>query len=178
MSTPCDPSNETAQSRTPGDASRWNRRFRIMSAGGSVAVIAAFGTVIIASGQEASAATRVTAAATPFGFGSDDPPVPGGMPADMPGMDMSGNQPGPTDIVNQPTPEPTIEMPAEMPGMDMSPHEHGDAGGGVVNRPLAPVLGTFGGGVGAVLLAAEMMRRKDVATAMAKRATRLAKARI
>ncbi len=76
------------------------------------------------------------------------------------------------------SPEPTIpaDMPPDMPGMDMpgDSHGHGDATGASSNRPLAPVLGTFGGATSAVLLTAGMLRRKDRAADLAKRAARLA----
>ena len=84
----------------------------------------------------------------------------GGMAADMPGMDMSGTQP---------TPTPTPSMAADMPGMDMSgDHEHATTAASA--RPLAPVLGTFGGGTSAVLLAAGFLRRRDRAATQARKA--------
>ncbi|NMM23822.1 MAG: hypothetical protein HHJ11_10035 [Phycicoccus sp.] len=84
------------------------------------------------------------------------------MAADMPGMDMSGTQPAP---------EPTPSMAADMPGMDMSGgHEHGATTEAVSVRPLAPVLGAFGGGTSAVLLAAGFLRRKDRAANQARKA--------
>jgi len=57
-----------------------------------------------------------------------------------------------------------------MPGMDMT----GDSHGASTHRPLAPVLGTFGGATSAVLLTAGMMRRKDRAASLVKRAARIA----
>jgi hypothetical protein len=50
----------------------------------------------------------------------------------------------------------------------------GGSGGAAVHRPLAPVLGTFGGGTAAVLLTAGMMRRKDRETSRVKKVARLA----
>ncbi len=111
----------------------------------------------------------------------------GGMAADMPGMDMSGTQPTqptPTPAPSMaadmpgmdmsgtaPTPAPTPSMAADMPGMDMSGgHEHGAATESVTARPLAPVLGTFGGGTSAVLLAAGFLRRRDRAANQARKA--------
>ena len=86
------------------------------------------------------------------------------MAADMPGMDMSGTEP-------TPTPTPTPSMAADMPGMDMSgDHEHATTAASA--RPLAPVLGTFGGGTSAVLLAAGFLRRKDRIANQAKQAAR------
>jgi len=60
----------------------------------------------------------------------------------------------------------------DMPGM--SHDEHGDGAEDPVHRPLAPVLGTFGGGSAAVLLTAGMLRRKDRAANLAKKAARAA----
>jgi hypothetical protein len=54
--------------------------------------------------------------------------------------------------------------------MDMS----GSSTGAATNRPLAPVLGTFGGATAVVLVAATMMRRKDLAADLAKKAARIA----
>ena len=98
--------------------------------------------------------------------GSDPTPVPT-MDPDMPGMEMPGGTP----------PAPTPTMDPEMPGMDMpgmSQDEHGHTADAAVHRPLAPVLGTFGGGSAAVLLTAGMLRRKDRANSLAKKAARTA----
>jgi hypothetical protein len=114
------------------------------------------------------------------------PPTPSGdMPGmDMSGMDMSGSAPttAPEDHGEMPgmdmsgsTPTPTTTMDPEMPGMDMpggSHDEHGEGTEAVVDRPLLPVLGTFGGGSAAVLLTAGMLRRKDRAATLAKKAAR------
>jgi hypothetical protein len=56
-----------------------------------------------------------------------------------------------------------------MPDMD-----HGHEGAAGANRPVAPVLGTFGGGSAAVLLTAGMLRRKDRAASLAKQTARRA----
>jgi hypothetical protein len=74
-------------------------------------------------------------------------------------MDMSGSSPAPS----------APAMAPDMPGMDMS----GSSSGAAAHRPLAPVLGTFGGGTAAVLLTAGMMRRKDQAADLAKKAARI-----
>jgi len=89
-----------------------------------------------------------------------------------PGMDMPGMDSGTGDATaGGPPPTPS----GDMPGMDMpGGHEHGTAEA-AQSRPLAPVLGTFGGGTSAVLLAAGLLRRKDRAASLAKRATRLAR---
>jgi hypothetical protein len=97
---------------------------------------------------------------------------------DMPGMDMPGMDHGSGDATaSQPQPTPSAEMPQDMPGMDMpgAEHRHGDTAEAAPVRPLAPVLGTFGGGTTAVLLAAGLLRRKDRAASQAKDATRLAR---
>jgi len=89
------------------------------------------------------------------------------MAADMPGMDMSGSD-------ATPTPTPTPSMEADMPGIDMSGgHEHATTVASA--RPLAPVLGTFGGGTSAVLLAAGFLRRKDRAAVQARKAATAAR---
>ncbi|HEY8653793.1 MAG TPA: hypothetical protein VIL87_12005 [Dermatophilaceae bacterium] len=81
----------------------------------------------------------------------------------MPGMDMSGSDPTPTP-----------SMAADMPGMDMSgDHEHATTAASA--RPLAPVLGTFGGGTSAVLLTAGFLRRKDRAANQARKAATTAR---
>ena len=99
------------------------------------------------------------------------PPTPSG---DMPGMDMPGMDSGSGHTTaTSPPPTGTGEMPGmEMPGMD---HEHGNTAESPPDRPLAPVLGTFGGGTSAVLLTAGLLRRKDRAASLAKKATRLAR---
>jgi hypothetical protein len=58
--------------------------------------------------------------------------------------------------------------------MDMSGADHEHATSAAAARPLAPVLGTFGGGTSAVLFAAGFLRRKDRAASRAKKAARLA----
>ena len=93
---------------------------------------------------------------------------------DMPGMDSSSGH----ATATSPPPTGTGEMPGmDMPGMDMPgmDHEHGNTTESPPDRPLAPVLGTFGGGTSAVLLAAGLLRRKDRAASLAKKATRLAR---
>jgi hypothetical protein len=147
-----------------GDAATWHRRFAVASVGATVAAAAILGSLILTSYDQASAAAPISAAAVSAGFGFDDPPAPpnpNDMPMDMPGMDMGGS-----------SPEPTIpaEMPPDMPGMDMT----GDSHGASASRPLAPVLGTFGGATSAVFFAAGLMRRKDRAASLVKKAARIA----
>ena len=99
----------------------------------------------------------------------------------MAGMDMpeATPTPAPDDAM------PGMDMPAatltpaghdEMPGMEMpgAGHQDGEAAGAPVHRPLVPVLGTFGGGTSAVLLTAGLMRRRDRATSLARKATHAA----
>jgi uncharacterized protein involved in copper resistance len=96
-----------------------------------------------------------------------------------PGTDNdSGDVPG----MEKPASTPTPTMAEDMPGMDhstgdstgVSP-EHGDTVEAASNRPLAPVLGAFGGGTSAVLLTAGFLRRKDRAADRDKQAARAAR---
>ena len=57
-----------------------------------------------------------------------------------------------------------------MPGMD-----HGTMAGTTKDRPLAPVLGAFGGASSAVMLSAVFLRRKDRARSEAMQAARAAR---
>jgi hypothetical protein len=162
-----DTSNSSSPSRSTSEARRWRRRFRVASVGATVAGVTVFGSLVLTA-HESSAAPMAGAAMAPARIAADNPPTttpPAEMPQDMPGMDMSVSSPAPT-----------TEMPQDMPGMDMpgDSHGHGDATGASSNRPLAPVLGTFGGATSAVLLTAGMLRRKDRAADLAKRAARLA----
>ena len=77
----------------------------------------------------------------------------------MPGMDMGGGTPVPTEA----------PMPQDMPGMDMGGQTHGAS----ANRPVAPVLGTFGGGTATVLLTAGTLRRRDHTADLVKKASRV-----
>ena len=161
--------------------------------GATVATVAALGLLcMMTSPQQASAATLVSASALPSGFGLDKPPVPTGapeMPMGMPGMDMSGSSPTPSAPAEMPmdmpgmdmsgtSPTPTVAPDApggmDMPGMDMpgDSHGHDDAAGTAGHRPIAPVLGTFGGATSAVLLSAGMLRRKDRAASLVRNAAR------
>jgi len=108
------------------------------------------------------------------------------MSSTMAGMDMSGSSPAPASAdhggmpgmdMSGSTPTPTPTMDPDMPGMDMpgsSHDEHGSTAEAAPDRPLAPVLGTFGGGSAAVLLTAGMLRRKDRAANLAEKAARAA----
>ena len=185
MSSTGDGTYETKHSRSASAAFLW-RRIRVVLLGAAVAAIAVLGSLTLTSRQESSAATLVSAAAVPVAVGSDGSPTPAstaGMPADMPGMDMSGSSPTP--------PTPSAGMPADMPGMDMSGSSptpsapamapdmpgmdmSGSSTGAAASRPLAPVLGTFGAGTAVVLVSAGMMRRNDLAADLAKKAARIA----
>src|ERR1035437_4952529 len=162
MSSTGDRSKETNYRRPAYGAPGWRRRIRVVSVGTAAAAIAVLGSLTLTSHQESSAATVVSAAAVPVTVGSDSSPTPAstaGMPADMPGMDMSGSSPTPS----------APAMAPDMPGMDMS----GSSTGTAASRPLAPVLGTFGAATAVVLLAAGTMRRKDLAADLAKKAARI-----
>src|SRR5450759_3346719 len=103
--------NKTDHSRSASEALLW-RRIRAASVGATVAGITVVGSLMLTSQQEASAATPLSAAVVPVAVGSDNPPAPtnsADMPMDMPGMDMSGSSPAPTEA----------PMPQDMPGMDM-----------------------------------------------------------
>jgi len=135
------------------------------------------GVLMVASSQ--------TSYARPGLGTSGSTPAPS-MDAEMPGMDMGGSTPTPEPSMaddmpgmdmggSTPTPEPTMDP--DMPGMDMggTGHEHGDTAHASSDRPLAPVLGTFGGGASAVMIGAGLLRRKDRAAAAAKQAARAAR---
>jgi hypothetical protein len=49
----------------------------------------------------------------------------------------------------------------------------GSSTGAAASRPLAPVLGTFGGATAVVLISAGMIRRKNLAADLIKRAARI-----
>src|SRR5450631_357669 len=141
MSRTDDRIKKTSCSRPAREALLW-RRIRVGAVGATFAGITTIGSLMLTSPQVASASTPPSAAVVPVAVGSDDPPAPtAGMPADMPGMDMSGSNPAPTDAPAMPqdmpgmdmggsTPAPTeAPMPQDMPGMDM---------GGSSPAPVAP----------------------------------------
>src|ERR1035437_4437016 len=93
MSSTRDRSKETNYRRPAYGAPGWRRRIRVVSVGTAAAAIAVLGSLTLTSHQVASAATLTSAAAVPVAVGSDTSPTPAstaGMPADMPGVDMSG----------------------------------------------------------------------------------------
>jgi hypothetical protein len=140
--------------------------------GAAIGATAVLGSLKLTSHQESSAATSLSVTAVPTTMAQDmpgmdmsgssptPPPPSAAMPQDMPGMDLSGG--------SSPAPSAPAMSP-DMPGMDMS----GSSTGAAANRPLAPVLGTFGGATAAILFTASMIRRKDLAAGLAKRAARI-----
>ena len=103
---------------------------------------------------------------------------------EMPGMDMSGEDAHGSEVTPGPAPT-TADPHGEMPGMDMPGGDtHGatpDPGHDSMveeaspDRPIVPVLSTFGGGTSAVLLGAGLLRRKDRIRNQAKQAARAAR---
>lgn len=150
------------------------------------AASAVFGVIMLASGPTpATVAGMDMSASSPAPATADH--------GEMAGMDMSGSTPTPTPTMDPDmagmdmsgsTPTPTPTMDPDMPGMDMPEAEHGsgetpgvehgagDTAAAAGNRPIGPVLGTFGGGSAAVLLTAGIMRRRDRAANLAKQAAR------
>ena len=140
------------------------------------AASAVFGVIMLASRPMSSAMPGMDmSASSPAPATADH--------GEMAGMDMSGS-----------TPTPTPTMDPNMPGMDMPEAEHGsgkapesghdsaempgtehgagDTAVAAEDRPVGTVLGTFGGGSAAVLLTAGIMRRRDRAATLARKAAR------
>lgn len=124
---------------------------------------AAIGAMVLASRPMSSDMPGMDMSGTQMPQSS---PTPTTKSADMPGMDMPA-----TDMPKSP-PTPTTKS-GEMPGMDMPGSSKTTEL--AQDRPLAPVLGTFGGGTAVVLLTAGMLRRKDRAASQAKEAARAAR---
>ncbi|MBC7559707.1 MAG: hypothetical protein H7270_10185 [Dermatophilaceae bacterium] len=142
------------------------------------AVSAVFGLIMLTSRPMSSAMPGMEMSATSPAPATADH-------GEMAGMDMSGSAPTPTPTMDPdmagmdmsgsaPKPTPTPTMDPDMPGMDMPEAEHGAGETAVAaeDRPIGPVLGTFGGGSAAVLLTAGIMRRRDRAANLAKQAAR------
>lgn len=125
-------------------ALRWRRRVHLAAIGASLGAIAVIGPLVLTSSQDASAATLVSSAAVPAGLGAHSSPSPSS-PGGMPGMDM--------------------------PGIDDG---YGKTASSAQDRPLAPVLGVFGGGTSAVLVAAGLLRRRDRVARASRQAARAA----
>jgi hypothetical protein len=143
------------------------------------AASAVFGVIMLSSRPMSSAMSGMD-------MSGSSPTTESAHHGEMPGMDMSGSTPTPTPTMDPDmpgmdmsgsTPTPTPTMDPDMPGMDMSgasPDEHGEEAVPDPDRPLVPVLGTFGGGSAAVLLTAGLMRRRDRAANLAKKTARAA----
>jgi hypothetical protein len=108
----------------------------------------------------------------------------GGMPTSSPWPSMADDMPGMDHghADNKPATSPTPTMADDMPGMDHGSAdvhgggtEHGDAAAVAPDRPVAAVLGTFGGASSAVMLSAVFLRRKDRIRSEAKQAARAAR---
>ena len=115
---------------------------------------------------------------------SSTPPTTSADPhGEMPGMDMGsgdthGTTPGdsqgttPGDTHGTTPGDSQGTTPGDTHGTDAG---HGDTAEVVQDRPIVPVLSTFGGGTSAVLLAAGFLRRKDRIRNQAKTAARAAR---
>jgi hypothetical protein len=134
--------------------------------------------------SSAQASQALTSSTGMPGMNMGPTPAPGS--GDMPGMNMDPGA-GYSDVPGtSPTPTPDHaagDMPGmDMPGMDSGSGDahgtspgHANAGEAAAARPLAPVLGTFGGGTSAVMLAAGFLRRRDRTRGQAKEASRAAR---
>lgn len=134
--------------------------------------------------SSAQASQALTSSSGMPGMNMGPTPAPGS--GDMPGMNMDPGA-GYSDVpATSPTPtpdHPSGDMPGmDMPGMDSGSGDahgtspgHANAGEAAAARPLAPVLGTFGGGTSAVMLAAGFLRRRDRTRGQAKEASRAAR---
>jgi len=134
--------------------------------------------------SSAQASQALTSSSGMPGMNMGPTPAPGS--GDMPGMNMDPGA-GYSDVPatsHTPTPDHASgDMPGmDMPGMDSGSGDahgtspgHANAGEAAAARPLAPVLGTFGGGTSAVMLAAGFLRRRDRTRGQAKEASRAAR---
>ncbi len=156
-------------------------RTAVLSAMGLLVASAAVTVVMLTSGPTSSAHTSEalfsSSGASGMDHGSEDM---GGMadhnPADVPATSPSvgpsaDHTHGSSDMPGM-KPDPAHGS-EDMPATGASPG-HGKAGA-AADRPLAPVLGTFGGGASAVMLTAGFLRRRDKARATAKQAARAAR---
>lgn len=167
---------------------KWSRRRGIViSAGVLILAGAVVAVMMVTSNPTASALAGASPSSSSDGMSMDhgadmpaSPPSPTGS-GDMPGMsaeehgsgDMTGSSPSPTGSGEMPGMSADEHRSGDMPGM--STEEHGKTEAKAVDRPLATVLGTFGGGTSAVLLGAGLLRRKDRARSQAKQAARAAR---
>ena len=137
--------------------------------------------------SSAQASQALTSSSGMPGMNMGPTPAPGS--GDMPGMNMDPGAGYAATCRDQPHPTPPAPAHAsgDMPGMDMPGMDsgsgdahgtspgHANAGEAAAARPLAPVLGTFGGGTSAVMLAAGFLRRRDRTRGQAKEASRAAR---
>jgi hypothetical protein len=157
------------------------RRTIVACIGGLVVASAVIAAMMLASGPTSSAMATDSPSPTMAG---DMPGMDHGssaMPATSPTPTMASDMPG-MDHGSSAMPEtsPTPTMAGDSPWKthdhgDTKSHDHGTAAGVAPGRPLAPVLGTFGGGTSAVLLSAGFLRRRDHARCQAKAAARAAR---
>ena len=135
----------------------------VISAVGLVLASAVVAVVMLTSRPTSSAQTSQS---LPSSSGTSDPAHGSG---DMPGM-----APDPShgsDDMPAATPDPAH---GSGDGTPTGP-AHGGTVEAAVDRPLVPVLGTFGGGASAVMLAAGLLRRRDRARNQTKAAARAAR---
>ena len=138
-----------------------DRRGGIVLSAGLVGAGAVFAVMMLGSGPTSSAASP---AAPPFPAHATT--APSDM-ADMPGMDHGSGIP-----TSSPSPTATGDSPWNThDDSGTTSHTHG-APAKPVDRPLAPVLGVFGGGASTVMLSAGLLRRRDRARGQAKQAAR------
>ena len=168
---------------------------RIVISAVVLAVAGVVAVMMLASRPTSSAMSGMNHGSSDASTSSPAPTSSADPHGEMPGMDMSGTEHGAGDAPASSAPPTTSADPhGEMPGMDMGSGDthgttpgdsqgttpgdtHGTSPGhdsmapvAATTRPLAPVLGTFGGGTSAVLLAAGLLRRRDRAATQARKA--------
>ena len=172
---------------------------RIVISAVVLAVAGVVAVMMLASRPTSSAMSGMNHGSSDASTSSPAPTTSADPHGEMPGMDMSGTEHGAGDAPASSTPPTTSADPhGEMPGMDMGSGDthgttpgdsqgttpgdthgtdagHGDTAEVVQDRPIVPVLSTFGGGTSAVLLAAGFLRRKDRIRNQAKTAARAAR---
>ena len=157
--------------------------------------------LMLTSTPMSSAAMPLTAVQLPAHTPTPSNTTPGSSPSpamsgDMPGMDhgsadVPASSPSPTSpghvhgtepgSAHGPASSPSPTSPAHVhgtePGSDVpgAGSPHGKTEGPAPERPVAAVLGTFGGASSAVLLSAGFLRRKDRARNQVKQAARAAR---
>ncbi len=145
---------------------------------GLIVATAVVAVVVLTSRPTSSAHTSESLASSSVGSGMDHGSEDmGGMtdhdggdvPATSPTVEPSADHTHGSGDVPRMTNHDAADVPATSPRIDP-----GHAGA-TADRPLAPVLGTFGGGASAVMLSAGFLRRRDKARAAAKQAARAAR---